>query len=90
MVVDEPEKKQVEKEVKGSDSDEDDGEVLDLEEELEKEDDTDNVFASGKFVSKDGDADSDEEMKDASEGQIIGEKAKWRKYDLSITYDFYH
>ena len=44
----------------------------------------DNIFAQGKYVQK-NDLDDDMELKD--ENTAI---KKVRKYDMTITYDFYH
>ena len=64
--------------VEGGD-DEDVEEVVDLDD-LEEGGNDDNIFASDKFVSKNAD-------EDMSGIQV---NAKLRKYDLSITYDYYH
>jgi hypothetical protein len=60
------------------DADADDDEIVDLDD-LE-EDGGDNIFASDEYVSKNA-------QKDVSH---IAVNPKLRKYDLSITYDYYH
>ena len=60
-------------------------EVIDIDAEMENANtgNPDNIFASGDYVAIDIDA--EEEKKNEGSGIV-----KVRKYDLSITYDFYH
>ena len=60
-------------------------EVIDIDAEMENlnSGDPNNIFASGNYVAIDIEA--EEEKKNEGAGIV-----KVRKYDLSITYDFYH
>jgi len=51
---------------------------MDMDDMMNEDEPADNIF--DKFVSKDGDAD----MADVDYNEKV------RKYDLSITYDFFH